>query len=89
MVFVHADYLIPMKFTIERITSKPIAEMIIGMFTNSPKYPPNPNTTVAAVIIDVMAVNQPIRKAKKLFLNAFFMKTYSAAALGNIDDNSA
>lgn len=88
IVFVHADSLIPIKFTIERIISKPIAEIIIGMFTNSAKYPPNPNATVAAVIMDVIAVSQPIRKAKNYF-KCIFMKTYSAAALGKIDDNSA
>ncbi len=66
-----------------------MAETIIGISTNSTKYPPNPKATVAAVIIDVMAVSQPIRKAKKLFLKAFLIKIYSAAAFGNIDDSSA
>ena len=45
-----------------------MAEMIIGIFTNSAKYPPNPNATVAAVIMDVIAVSHPIINAKKLFL---------------------
>ena len=55
----------PTKLIIERTISNPIAEIIIGIFTNSAKYPPNPRATVAAVIIEVIAVSQPIKKAKK------------------------
>ena len=79
----------PMKFTKDNPPSNKIADRTIGISKNSEKYPPKPKATVAPTIIEVIAVNQPIRNPINSLLNAFFTKTYSAAAFGNKAANSA
>ncbi len=87
--FIHAECFIPIKFTNDNPPINKIAEIVIGISINSAKYPPNPNETVAAVIIEVIAVSHPMINPINLLLNACFTKVYSAAALGNSAVSSA
>src|SRR5574342_1336344 len=89
IMFIHDDSLIPMKLIKDSKAIKDTADNMTGAPTNPARYPPKPNATVEADIMDVKRVIQPIMKARKLFLNAFLTNKNSAADFGNIGDNSA
>src|SRR3990172_9940843 len=89
IIFVQEDSLIPKKLIIDNAPSSKIALTTIGRSINSAKYPPKPNATTAAVIIEVTAVNHPMMNPKKLLLKEFFIKVYSAAAFGKTEESSA
>src|SRR3989337_3659825 len=88
-IFVQEDSLIPKKLIIDNAPSSKIALTTIGRSIKSARYPPKPSATTAAVIIEVIAVSQPMMNPKKLFLKEFFIKVYSAAAFGKIEESSA
>src|SRR3972149_7024328 len=89
IIFVQEDSLIPKKLIKDNAPNNKIALITIGRSINSAKYPPKPNATTAAVIIDVMAVSHPMINPKKLLLKEFFIKVYSAAAFGKTEESSA
>src|SRR3990172_5725590 len=88
-IFIQDYSLMPMKLIKDSRAINDTAGTTIGAPKNPVRYPPKPNATVDAEITDVKSVIHPIRKARKLFLNAFLTNKNSAADFGNIEDNSA